>query len=153
MVKTSFQVTQVFFSRRSLEDIFRINRLCSKYIKIEINFFLMSKICIYKCKNHDFYKNWHTILSIFFKYDELNEYVMDFIHFKNHFDHSKLIKKVLVFRPEKYKIGTSEENQSTSTFCVLSGGKKNSNCETPWMSWECEREREDNDDDECQWAA
>lgn len=29
-----------------------------------------------------------------------------------------------MFRPEKYKIGTSEENQSTSTFCVLSGGKK-----------------------------
>lgn len=29
----------------------------------------------------------------FFKYGKLNEYVMGFIHFKNLFDHSKLIKK------------------------------------------------------------
>lgn len=31
--------------------------------------------------------------QFFFKYGKLNEYVMGFIHFKNLFDHSKLIKK------------------------------------------------------------
>jgi hypothetical protein len=45
-----------------------------------------------------------------------------------------------VFGPEKYKIGTSEENQSTSTFCAEKRQRKNSNSETPWMS--CERESE-----------